>query len=59
MATMIAPSMLSADFGNLERDIEMINKSKAHLFHLDIMDGVFVHHYNTWCAVQFICVFIL
>lgn len=42
MATMIAPSMLSADFGNLERDIEMINKSKAHLFHLDIMDGVFV-----------------
>jgi len=38
----IAPSMLSADFGNLQRDIEMINKSEAALFHLDIMDGMFV-----------------
>lgn len=37
----IAPSMLSADFLNLERDVEMVNSS-ADLFHLDIMDGVFV-----------------
>ncbi|REJ84875.1 MAG: ribulose-phosphate 3-epimerase [Bacteroidetes bacterium] len=38
----IAPSILSADFANLQRDIEMINKSKADWFHIDIMDGVFV-----------------
>ena len=38
----IAPSILSADFGNLQRDVEMINKSKADWFHVDIMDGVFV-----------------
>lgn len=38
----IAPSVLSADFGNLQRDIEMINQSKADWFHVDIMDGVFV-----------------
>jgi ribulose-phosphate 3-epimerase len=34
--------MLSADFGNLKRDVEMVNESEAGLFHLDIMDGVFV-----------------
>lgn len=34
--------MLSADFGNLQRDIEMVNNSEASIFHLDIMDGVFV-----------------
>ena len=39
---MIAPSILSADFSNLERDILMINQSEADLFHLDIMDGLFV-----------------
>ncbi len=39
---MIAPSMLSADFSNLSRDIDMINQSDADWFHLDIMDGVFV-----------------
>lgn len=39
---LIAPSMLSADFGNLDRDIEMINRSEADWFHLDVMDGVFV-----------------
>jgi len=39
---LISPSLLSADFGNLQRDIEMINKSEADWFHLDIMDGVFV-----------------
>jgi len=38
----IAPSILAADFANLQRDIEMINKSEADWFHIDIMDGVFV-----------------
>ena len=38
----IAPSILAADFGNLRRDIEMINQSEADWFHIDIMDGVFV-----------------
>ena len=40
--TLIAPSVLAADFGNLQRDIEMINQSQADWFHIDIMDGVFV-----------------
>jgi len=40
--TIIAPSVLAADFANLQRDIEMINKSEADWFHIDIMDGVFV-----------------
>ena len=40
--TLIAPSVLSADFANLQRDIEMINNSEADWFHIDIMDGVFV-----------------
>ena len=40
--TLIAPSVLAADFANLERDIEMINNSEADWFHIDIMDGVFV-----------------
>jgi ribulose-phosphate 3-epimerase len=39
---LIAPSVLSADFANLQRDIEMINSSEADWFHVDIMDGVFV-----------------
>jgi ribulose-phosphate 3-epimerase len=38
----VAPSVLSADFGNLEKDIEMINNSEADWFHVDVMDGVFV-----------------
>jgi ribulose-phosphate 3-epimerase len=42
MAHLISPSLLSADFGNLQKDIEMINQSEADWFHLDIMDGVFV-----------------
>ena len=42
MSHIIAPSILSADFGNLQRDVEMINKSDAQWFHVDIMDGVFV-----------------
>ena len=40
--TIIAPSVLAADFANLQRDIEMINQSEADWFHIDIMDGVFV-----------------
>jgi len=40
--TIIAPSVLAADFANLQRDIEMINNSSADWFHIDIMDGVFV-----------------
>lgn len=39
---LIAPSVLAADFANIQRDIEMINKSDADWFHIDIMDGVFV-----------------
>lgn len=42
MKHLIAPSLLSADFMNLQRDVEMINKSDADWLHLDIMDGVFV-----------------
>ena len=41
-STRIAPSILAADFANLQRDIEMINQSEADWFHIDIMDGVFV-----------------
>ncbi|HBG40194.1 MAG TPA: ribulose-phosphate 3-epimerase [Porphyromonadaceae bacterium] len=42
MSTLIAPSLLSANFLNLEEDIEMLNRSEADWIHLDIMDGVFV-----------------
>ncbi|MDA0984892.1 MAG: ribulose-phosphate 3-epimerase [Bacteroidetes bacterium] len=42
MTVRIAPSVLTADFGNLERDCQMINRSEADWFHIDIMDGVFV-----------------
>ena len=38
----VSPSLLSADFGNLAKDIDMINSSSADLLHLDVMDGVFV-----------------
>jgi ribulose-phosphate 3-epimerase len=42
MSHIVAPSILSADFGNLQKDVEMVNESKAQWFHIDIMDGVFV-----------------
>ncbi|HRG90378.1 MAG TPA: ribulose-phosphate 3-epimerase, partial [Chitinophagales bacterium] len=38
----IAPSVLSADFANLQRDVEMLNRSEAEWIHIDVMDGVFV-----------------
>lgn len=42
MSPLISPSILSANFGHLEKDIEMINRSEADWIHIDIMDGVFV-----------------
>lgn len=42
MSVIVSPSLLSADFLNLGKDIEMVNHSKAEWFHLDVMDGVFV-----------------
>ncbi|RZJ75178.1 MAG: ribulose-phosphate 3-epimerase, partial [Flavobacterium sp.] len=42
MKYLIAPSILSADFANLQSDVEMINQSEADWFHVDVMDGVFV-----------------
>ena len=42
MAHLLAPSLLAADFANLQHDVELVNDSAAHWFHLDVMDGVFV-----------------
>jgi len=43
---LIAPSVLAADFGNLQRDVEMINRSQADWVHVDIMDGTFVPNFS-------------
>ena len=42
MKRIIAPSVLSADFGNLNQDIAMLDRSRAEWVHIDVMDGVFV-----------------
>lgn len=42
MNTLVSPSLLSADFGNLQRDLEMLNASECDWFHVDVMDGIFV-----------------
>ncbi len=50
MKTFIAPSILAADFANLQRDVEMLNNSQADWLHVDIMDGVFVGSNTTIVA---------
>jgi ribulose-phosphate 3-epimerase len=42
MSILISPSVLSCDFANLQRDVELINSSEADWFHIDVMDGIFV-----------------
>ena len=49
---LIAPSVLAADFGNLQRDLEMINESSADWFHIDIMDGVFVPNISWYACTK-------
>lgn len=51
MSTIVAPSLLAADFLNLERDIDMLNRSEADWIHLDIMDGIFVPNLSFGFAV--------
>lgn len=51
MSTIVAPSLLAANFLHLERDIEMLNRSEADWIHLDIMDGVFVPNISFGFAV--------
>lgn len=46
MKPIISPSILSADFGNLARDIDMLNRSEADWLHIDIMDGVLCPTYR-------------
>ena len=51
MSTIVAPSLLAADFLNLERDLDMLNRSEADWIHLDVMDGVFVPNISFGFAV--------
>jgi ribulose-phosphate 3-epimerase len=51
MSHIVAPSILSADFANIQRDVEMVNSSEADWFHVDIMDGVFVPNLSFGCPV--------
>ena len=51
----ISPSLLSADFGNLQRDCEMINQSSAEYLHIDVMDGVFVPNISFGFPVMEAC----
>ena len=46
MSVIVSPSLLAADFMNLGKDVEMVNRSKADWIHLDIMDGVFAVSYT-------------
>ena len=43
---LVAPSILAADFANLEREVKMINESQADWIHVDVMDGVFVPNFS-------------
>jgi ribulose-phosphate 3-epimerase len=48
MSTIIAPSLLAADFRNLEAECRMLNESEADWYHLDVMDGKFVPNIYFW-----------
>ena len=50
MQPIVSPSVLASDFGNLQREIEMLNRSEADWIHVDIMDGVFVAEYLFWAS---------